>query len=132
MFSFMARVGTTAALALTVGLLTPSAASAVGSASAAGSLARPLPCRASMSNSHPADFTTTTVLVTTASHAQVTTVAHYKTVNRQHRRRANGHGRASIPYHISGATPGFRVRVDVTVKWPHRTGSCQTSFTPHR
>jgi hypothetical protein len=124
-FSFMATAGTTAALALAVGLVMPSAASA-------GSLAKPLPCRASMSNSHPADYTTTTVRVTTASHAQVTTVAHYKTVNRQHHSRANGQGRASIPYYISGATPGFRVRVDVTVRWPHRTGSCQTSFTPHR
>jgi len=85
-----------------------------------------------MSNSHPADYTTTTVRVTTAPHAQVTAVAHYKTVNRQHRRRANGRGKASVPYYISGATPGFRVHVDVTVKWPHRTGSCQTSFTPHR
>lgn len=124
-FSMMATVGTTAILAFTTALMAPTTASA-------GSLAKPLPCRASMSNSHPADFTTTTVRVTTAAHAQVTTIAHYKTVNRQHHRRADGHGKASIPYHISGATPGFRVRVDVTVKWPHRTGSCRTSFTPHR
>jgi len=124
-FSFVATAGTTAALALAIGLVAPSAASA-------GPLAKALPCRASMSNSRPADYTTTTVRVTTASHAQVTTVAHYKTVNRQHHRRANGQGRASVPYYISGATPGFRVRVDVTVKWPHRTGSCQTSFIPHR
>lgn len=103
----------------------------VSASASAYSLAKPLPCHAAMSNTHPADFTTTTVRVRTAPHAQVTTVAHYRTVNRQHHRQANGRGKASIPYYISGATPGYRVRVDVTVRWPHRTGSCQTSFTPH-
>lgn len=121
---FMTMIGITAALAVTLVPVTTSA-------SEASSLAKPLPCHASMSNSHPADFTTTTVRVRTVPRARVTTVAHYKTVNRTHHRRSNRHGRASIPYRISGATPGFRVRVDVTVRWPHRTGSCTTSFTPH-
>lgn len=123
--AFVTMIGSTAVLACTLGLVTTPA-------SDASALAKPLPCHASMSNSHPADFTTTTVRVRTVPHARVTTVAHYKTVDRTHHGRANGHGKASIPYHISGATPGFRVRVDVTARWPHRTGSCQTSFTPHR
>ncbi len=103
---------------------------APGIASAAP-MHKPLPCHASMSNAHPAQYTTTVVNVKSVADARITTVAHYRTVNREHHGRANKQGKAGIPYYISGATPGFRVIVDVTVKWPHRTGSCQTSFTPH-
>ncbi len=85
-----------------------------------------------MSNAHPADYTTTDVLVTTTSHAGVTTIAHYRTVNRKHRRSANGKGKARVPYYISGATPGYKVVVDVYVSKGARKGSCSTSFTPHR
>jgi hypothetical protein len=85
-----------------------------------------------MSNTHPADYTTTDVLVTTASHAGVTTIAHYRTVNRKHRRTASAKGRARVPYYISGATPGYKVVVDVSVSKGSRKGSCKTSFTPHR
>ena len=92
---------------------------------------KPLPCHASMSNAHPADYTTTDVNVKSVADVRITTVAHYRTVNTVHHGRANRRGKASIPYYISGATPGFRVKVDVTVKWPHRTGTCQTSFLPH-
>jgi hypothetical protein len=91
-----------------------------------------LPCHAVMSNSHPRDFTTTDVRVRTHRHARVTTVAHYKTVNRRHTGTANAAGRASILYHISGATPGRRVSVSVSVRFGNRKGSCSTSFTPHR
>src|SRR6185437_7851891 len=123
--AFVMMIGSTVALTCAIGLATVPA-------SEASPMAKPLPCHAFMSNSHPADYTTTTVRVRTVPRARVTTVAHYRTVNRTHHGRSNRHGRASIPYHISGATPGFRVRVDVTVRWPHRTGSCHTSFTPHR
>jgi hypothetical protein len=99
---------------------------------ASASTAAALPCHASMSNSHPKDYTTTDVRVRTASHASVTTVAHYRTVNTKHHRTANTQGRATVPYYISGATPGYKVKVSVTVKKGRRTGSCSTSFTPHR
>ena len=115
-----------AALALGITLVAPSAPAA-----SAASARKPIPCHASMSNSHPADYTTTSVRVKSVAHAKVTTIAHYKTVNREHHGRTNGHGHASIPYYISGATPGYTVVVSVNVKWPHRSGSCQTSFTPH-
>ncbi|HUB40789.1 MAG TPA: hypothetical protein VMA72_18225 [Streptosporangiaceae bacterium] len=84
-----------------------------------------------MSNAHPADYTTTKVRVRTADHARVVTVAHYKTTNHKKVRHANGHGRATVPYYISGATPGYTVQVTVTVTRGHRSGSCSTSFTPH-
>ena len=85
-------------------------------ATAAAVPARALPCHASMSNSHPADFTTTIVRVRSVARASVTTVAHYRTTNTTHHGRTNASGRAGIPYRISGATPGFQVKVDVTVK----------------
>src|SRR5215469_9494901 len=60
---------------------------------------RALPCHASMSNYHPADYTTVIVRVQTASFARVTTVAHYRTTNTTHHRRANSRGRARVPYY---------------------------------
>jgi hypothetical protein len=92
----------------------------------------PLKCTASMSNAHPADYSTTDVYVNTAAEAHIKTVAHYKTSTTTHRAVASAQGRASVPYKISGATPGRRVPVDVTVSLGTRTGSCSTSFTPHR
>jgi hypothetical protein len=100
--------------------------------SAAAAPARALPCHASMSNTHPADYTTVVVRVRTVSFARVTTVAHYRTENTPKHRRANARGRAHIPYYISGATPGYQVKVTVTVRKGTRKGSCQTAFTPHR
>lgn len=93
--------------------------------------AAPLPCSASMSNSHPADFTTTDVQVHTANFANVTTVAHYRTTNTTHRGIAGRKGNLSISYRISKATPGFKVKVSVTVVKGSQHGSCSTSFTPH-
>jgi hypothetical protein len=88
-------------------------------------------CSARMSNSHPADYTTTHVVVRTVGYAAVTAVAHYKTVKRKHSAYANSAGRARIAYYISGATPGYRVRVSVRVRKGGRAASCSTSFTPH-
>jgi hypothetical protein len=90
-----------------------------------------LPCSASMSNSHPRDYTTIKVNVHTAAFAGVTTVAHYKTTNTTHHGTAGHRGNVSISYYISGATPGYKVKVSVSVKSGTRRGSCSTSFTPH-
>ena len=94
--------------------------------------ARPLPCSASMSNAHPADYTYTDVRVRTGDFAAVTTVAHYRTTNTTHHGTAGRKGNVSISYYISGATPGYTVQVSVSVRKGSRTGSCSTSFTPHR
>jgi hypothetical protein len=109
------------AAALTFGALPASAAQTSTS----------LRCSAWMSNSHPADFTTTNVRVHTVKFAKVKTVAHYRTTDTTHHAKANSHGRASIPYRISDATPGFKVKVDVTVRKNGRVGHCHTAFTPH-
>lgn len=119
--TWLATTVTIPAMALTLAMAAPQASA---------SPARALPCHASMSNSNPRDYTTTYVRVRTAGHAGVTTVAHYRTVNRRHYRTANAAGRATIPYYISGATPGYKVKVDVYVRKGSRRGHCTTSFTP--
>lgn len=101
-------------------------------ASASPAQSRPLPCHASMSNTHPADYTTVYVRVRTAALAKVVTVAHYRTTNHRKSRRTNRSGRAQVPYYISRATPGYKVKVSVRVTRSGRTGNCSTSFTPHR
>lgn len=91
-----------------------------------------LRCRASVSDSTPKQYSDVYVHVRTRPRARVHTVAQYKTTDTVHNARANRRGRAPIDYDISGATPGYRVKVAVTVRGPHRTPQCSTSFTPHR
>jgi hypothetical protein len=102
------------------------------SASPAIAQASRLTCGASMTNSHPADYTSTGIKVRTAAYADIETVAHYKTVTHRKYRTANGAGQETVWYYISGATPGYRVVVDVYVSRHGSSGSCSTSFTPHR
>jgi hypothetical protein len=117
-----AAVSAAAALALGI----------AGPASAGPAAPKPLSCTASMSNSHPADYTTTVVHVRTAASVEVFTVAHYKTVNRAYFVIASSSGRANVSYYISGATPGRKVPVVITVVRGHTANSCSTSFTPKR
>jgi hypothetical protein len=91
-----------------------------------------VPCRAWMSNSKPKDYTKVTVWVVTSAHAAVATVAHYRTTQTKHSGWANAKGDAGIAYYISGATPGYRVKVSVSVASGRHVGGCSTSFTPHR
>ena len=100
----------------------------LGAPSAAQASTR-LPCSASMSNAHPAQNSTTNVLVKTAAAAAVTTIAHFKTTNTTHSAKANSSGRATVPYRISRAARGYRVIVNITVKKGSAAGSCSTSFT---
>ena len=46
-------------------------------------------------------------------------------------RQDGARGKAGIKYYISGATPGYRVVVNVTVTGPAGRGYCSTSFVPH-
>ena len=50
------------------------------------------------------------------------TVAHYKTTNTTHHRTAGSKENAAVPYYISGATPGYKVKVRVSVVKGNRTG----------
>jgi hypothetical protein len=123
-----------AATAVTASLLTPAL-----SLPALASPARPpalsaagLTCSASMTNSHPADYTSTGVKVGTAASADIETVAHYRTTTHRKYATASSSGRRTVWYYISGATPGYRVVVDVYVSRDGRKASCSTSFIPHR
>jgi hypothetical protein len=104
------------------------------SASAAPAPAHPVkvPCHIWVSNSKPRDYSTVDVWVVTASRAAVATEAYYRTTRTKHQTWANSKGDAEIAYHISDATPGYKVKVVVTVAAGRHTGSCSTSFTPHR
>jgi hypothetical protein len=102
-----------------------------GAAAGAAKHVAPLPCSASMSNSHPKQYTTVKVNVHTAAFAGVTTVAHYRTTSTKHHGTAGRRGNVSISYYISGATPGYKVNVSVSVVKGSRHGACSTSFTPH-
>lgn len=116
-----------AGIAASAALLAPGTAVAAPAAAAT-----PLPCRASVSNAHPRDYTTVKVYVTTAARASVTTTAHYRTTNTTHHATASATGHATVPYYISRATPGYRVAVSVRTVLGSRSGSCSTSFTPVR
>jgi hypothetical protein len=90
----------------------------------------PLTCHASMSNSHPKDYSTTDVLVSTVGKAAVTTTAHYLSKLTIHHGVSNAAGKVVIAYKISRATKNFRVVVSIKVQKGSRSGSCSTSFTP--
>jgi len=117
-----------AALLAAAGAATATAAVAAPAAPASAALT----CQASMSNNHPADYTTTDVRVHTVGYASVTTIAHYKTTNHKKTGTAGVRGNATIAYYISGATPGYKVVVSVRVVHGGRSGSCSTWFIPRR
>jgi hypothetical protein len=100
------------------------------SAVAPEAFAAPLACRASMSNAKPKQYSTTSVLVSTVARAGVTTTAKYKTTNTERRSVANVSGKATVPYLISSATPGFTVVVSVVVTSGGKKASCSTKFVP--
>lgn len=106
--------------------MAPSATAAVAAPAAA------LSCHASMSNSKPKDHTTTYVDVRTSKNAGVATVAHFKTSNRTHDGKADAKGNAKIGYAVSSATPGYPVKVSVTVTSGKTHSNCSTSFTPQK
>lgn len=112
----------------TAATLTATALLAPATADAASGLF----CRASVSDSTPSQYSDVYVHVRTKPRVHVHTVAHYKTTNTAHNATANANGRATIKYHISDATPGYKVVVSVTVRGPVHTAHCATSFTPHK
>jgi hypothetical protein len=108
-----------------LGTATPASAAPAITASS------PLACQASVSNRDPADYTTVHVYVRTVDRASIRIVAHYRTTNHVKYGHAGRHGNDTINYYISGATPGFKVNLTLTVRRNGRKGTCATSFTPH-
>lgn len=92
-----------------------------------------LRCIATVSDATPKQYSNIVIRVRTGKpRAFVRTVAHYKTTKTAKTRRSNLKRQARVPYYISGATPGYRVKVTVRVRKDGRTKYCSTSFRPHR
>lgn len=90
-------------------------------------------CRASMSDATPSQYSNVVVNVKTGKgNANVRTVAQYKTTKTAKSRKSSASGKAGVKYYISGATPGYRVKVEVTVTKDGAKRTCSTSFKPHR
>jgi hypothetical protein len=117
------RRAAAAAIAAAAAVLTASPA-------LASPAATPLTCTASVSNPRPQDYTTETVHVATRGNraAQVTTTAYYRTSRSV--RYTTDPRPGAVSYHISDATPRYRVLVKVLVRSGRQSGSCATSFTP--
>ena len=98
------------------------------------------PCHASVSNTAPRDYSTVIVYVNTTPgpSTRVTTAAHYKTVTTiktttdPKAPKGRPQPDARVSYWISDAKPGFKVKVDATVRIGARSSSCSTSFTPKK
>jgi hypothetical protein len=105
---------------------------AIAGPALAGSATTPaLKCMTWMSNSHPAENTTTDVEVHTARSADVFTRAHYTTgIRVKYQTATSKRGRATIPYDVRDTAPGYKVVVYVTVVSGHQANGCSTSFTP--
>ena len=119
---------TTALAGAGVGAAPPAVTEPAASAAPAPAVA--VSCAASMSQVHPARYSTTDALVTTAPGAFVTATAHYKTTNTSHTASADGSGHATVRFYINGATLNYPVDVDVSVSAGGKTATCSTSFTP--
>lgn len=119
----MRRLGSLGAVTVLAAspLLVPTTASAAA-----------LTCKASVSNSTPKQYSNVYVRVKTAPAAKVRTVAHYKTTKTTKHGKANSAGKANIKYYISGATPGYKVKVVVTVTKKGKSRTCTTAFTPKK
>jgi len=121
----MRRIGT-------LGAATVLAASTLLVVPATANAAAAPPCKASMSNTKPKQYSNTYVRVKTAPAAKVRTVAHYKTTKTAYNRKANSAGKATVKYYVSGATPGYKVKVVVTVTKNGKSRTCSTAFTPKK
>jgi hypothetical protein len=117
-------------VAATVPVLALSGLLGAGTALAKATPDTALKCNTWPSDRHPADYTTVVIRVRTAPHASITTAAHYKTTTNTKHRTAGDHGHKNVRYYISGATPGYKVVVDVTTSRSGVNGHCSTSFSP--
>ena len=99
---------------------------------AAPAQAAGLLCRAHMGDATPKQYTYDRVYVRSGRFVHIRTVAHYKTTDTTKHGRTDRTGHGSTNYYLSGATPGYRVYVDVWLSKNGRHGHCRTSFVPHR
>jgi hypothetical protein len=89
-------------------------------------------CRAHMQDATPKQYTYDRVYVRSAAFVHIRAVAHYKTSDTTKFGKTDRTGHGSARFYISGATPGYRVWVDVWLTKGGRHGHCRTSFVPHQ
>jgi hypothetical protein len=105
---------------------------APGLTGSAAAVVPQIPCRGTVSNSMPRDFTNVFVRVHTVPFAKVITTAHFERVAIVRSAKAGPRGNASVKYNTGNTRPGFRVLVTIhVVSGPHN-GNCATAFTPRR
>jgi hypothetical protein len=108
------------------------APSAVSQASTGARAAARLTCEASVTSRYPRDYTSVGIRITTTATARIRVAAHFRGGVRRETGVASGADKQTIWYRLGGATPGYRVRVDVQVAKGSRRGSCSTWFTPRK
>jgi hypothetical protein len=90
-------------------------------------------CAVTVSTSRPYQYSTVTVNVSKVpGNVRVTTSAKYKLTTTKKTAKWNSKGQASVKYKISGATPNYRVVVNVTANKGNQKYACSTSFTPRK
>jgi hypothetical protein len=116
--------------ALALGAAAAAAAAMVLAPAHAGAATK-LHCTASASPTNPKQYSTVHINVNgNKSGAHLHTVAHYKSTSTAHNATANRYGNAAIAYAISGATKGYKVKVNVSLTAGSGQATCSTAFTP--
>ena len=64
------------------------------------------------------------------SGAAVKTLAHYRTTTTEKTGASGADGLCEIVYHISGATPGYKVNVEIHASYQEKNDYTFSSFTP--
>jgi hypothetical protein len=100
--------------AAVITLVSPGVAAATSNAATVAASSS-LPCTAAITKRYPADGSSVGVRVSTAPSAHIAVTAHFKYANREKTGRADENGHRTFWYRIGNATPGFRVKVDVSV-----------------
>jgi hypothetical protein len=104
---------------------------------AQASALKPDACSLSVGASHPKDYTHEKIYVhTSRGYTHVRLTFHYKTTTPSVTIDTGAGGNDTYSRYISGATPGYRVRVSgqvTAVPKGYKTGAtCSTSFTPEK
>jgi hypothetical protein len=123
-------VASVAASAVVVVTLSSAGMAATANSAAGAAIAARPSCTATVTKRYPVDGSSVGVRVKTAPSARIAVAAHYEYTTRKKAGRANLNGRRTFWYHVDSATPGFRIKVDVTVSRDGRKASCSTWFTP--
>jgi hypothetical protein len=110
----------------------------VGSSLALGATAhRTMPsaaisCTAKPTSRYPVDDSSVGIRISTSARAHFTVKAHFRGGVREKKAVAGATGTGTATFRLGGATPGYRVAVDVSVALGDRHGSCTTWFRPRK